>query len=631
MGRDEYSMDNTMIDTNQILSNVTVNVVNNVLSETWSRVSQYFKDLKEEDSIEMRTAYNEYICVTNGKISKIKTLIYRRVPKNIYSFYESTSLLLEDKIIETNNINNLLKIGRKILITGTGGIGKSMLMKHLFLNTFKETNYIPILLELRKFNSIDNKEISIYQAIYKVLVDNGFRLTDKYYKYSLEKGAYIIFLDGFDEINRDKLSKVQDEIKDFSDKFSQNRFIISSRPSEWFIGWNDFIEAMVRPLTKKQALSLISKIDFEESAKSAFYTELDRRLYNRYKSFASNPLLLTIMLLTFSNHAAIPENLNEFYEEAFTTLFNMHDATKDCYLRDIRSKLGCEEFKSVFSYICFKTYFKQQFEFSNHDLKCRIKEAQEKFKNYTFDIDDFQEDLTLSVCMLVKNGIDYQFSHRSFQEYFAAVYTCKLTDDIQCKLLTSWLGEFYSVISDGYISMLYGLQPDKVNKVVFSPGLKKLKELYCLEGFSISLLGRLFSKLVLKMKSIPVKQGREEFYDINFGIKDKYLCNILRATCKLNKYKYKNRDSKVALEFIDEIKRWNNINKDKHIENKRYIVIDMDSITKILKEKPIYEKSLLESALWIKDQLDFCVSILEEYSKKSISHKKKVASIINEL
>ena len=70
-------------------------------------------------------------------------------------------------------------------------------------------------------------------------------------------------------------------------------------------------------LTKEQALNLIKKIDYSEPAKSTFYQELDNNLYDKYKSFASNPLLLTIMLLTFSNHASIPAKLNDFYEAAF--------------------------------------------------------------------------------------------------------------------------------------------------------------------------------------------------------------------------------------------------------------------------------------------------------------------------
>ena len=33
-----------------------------------------------------------------------------------------------------------------------------------------------------------------------------------------------------------------------------------------------------------------------------------------------------------------------FTREAFVTLFNVHDATKDSFVRDIRSGLSCEDF-----------------------------------------------------------------------------------------------------------------------------------------------------------------------------------------------------------------------------------------------------------------------------------------------
>ena len=52
-------------------------------------------------------------------------------------------------------------LGNKIIVTGTGGIGKSILFKHLFLNTIEETGLIPVLIELRSFNICDVREISI--------------------------------------------------------------------------------------------------------------------------------------------------------------------------------------------------------------------------------------------------------------------------------------------------------------------------------------------------------------------------------------------------------------------------------------------------------------------------------------
>lgn len=620
-------MECTTIDANQILSNLATNIVEKVTVSAWDKVKKYFKDVKE-DSVDIGTAFNEYTNSTKSKNSKIKTLIYRRVPKNIYSFYECVGLSLEDKIIDTNSINNLLLIGNKIIITGTGGIGKSMLMKHLFLNTYKDTEYIPILLELRKLNESDNKDISIYNSIYKVLADNGFKLADEYYKYSLEQGAYIILLDGFDEVNRDKLIKIQEEIKEFSDKFSENIFVISSRPNDCFIGWNDFIETRVMPLSKQQALNLIDKIDFDEFSKRAFYKELEINLYEKYTSFASNPLLLTIMLLTFNSHASIPENLNEFYEEAFTTLFNMHDATKDCYVRDIRTQLGCEDFKAVFAYMCFKSYFKQQFEFLESDLRTRIQEAKDKFTTYSFTVDDFQEDLTLSVCMFVKDGISYRFSHRSFQEYFAAVYTCKLTDYTQRKLLTSWFNESLSVISDEYITMLYNLQPDKVNEIILYPGLNKLKELYTQTGFSLDLLERLFGNIMIKrVRTQKDNQNIKIKYKINFKIRDIYLCNILRLTSKLNHMNCYFSNTIDMTNLLAEFISKTNL-KDK---NSNIYIIKIDELIEFLKKNKKYELKFLEGVSWIDEQIQFCFTILDQYSRNTISHKKKVASIIDEL
>lgn len=614
------------IDTGKILSDTATNLIKSATVTGWNRLKKYFKDIDAEESIELGTAFNEYIRQTQEKASKVKTLIYRKVPKNIYSFYECVGLSLEDRTIDTNSVKNILDVGKKIVVTGTGGIGKSILMKHLFLNTLADTEYIPILLELRKFNGIEIKDISLYQAIYQSLSDNGFKLADEYYKYSLEQGGYVILLDGFDEVNRDRLKKVQEEIKSFSDKYEKNAYIISSRPSELFIGWNDFIETSVMSLTKEQALSLVRKIEFDEASKRAFYAELDKVLYDKYRSFASNPLLLTIMLLTFSNHASIPENLNEFYEEAFSTLFNMHDATKDCYLRDIRSGLGCEEFKKVFAYICFKSYFSQQFEFTEHQLKERIQESKEKFSSYKFTVEDFEEDLTLSVCMLVRDGLEYQFSHRSFQEYFAAWYTCKLTDDVQTKLLTSWFDESDSVTSDEYMTMLYTLQPEKVNKIVLCPGIKKLKELYDKEGFCVPFLKELFSGVYFRRRKKFESDERKQRYYIDFRVSNNYLCNILRMTCKLNHFQRTHLLE--GLQNSEIIETWF---KEKSDGDRYFDLLDFEKLENYMNEYNFKNDDFIELCRWLERQLIFSFDILKKCSENSISRKKKLASILDEL
>lgn len=600
------------MDNNKILTDVTTTLIKDAISTGWDRVKKFFKDLDAQQAIQYNTAYTNYLTNTYDKNGKIKTLIYRRVPKELYSFYECIGVECDGKIIDTSSITRLVEESNKIIITGTGGIGKSILFKHLFLNTIDTTDYIPVLIELRKFNAFEIKDISLYDAVYQSLCENGFKLEKEYFEDSLKEGGYIILLDGFDEINRDKVNRVTSEVKGLSDKYNENKFLISSRPTDNFIGWNDFLEMTALPLTKEQALSLINKIEFDESVKTTFYDALKESLFKRYESFASNPLLLTIMLLTFNNHASIPEKLNDFYEEAFSTLFNMHDATKDCYVRDIRSKLGCEDFKTVFAYICFKSYFAGEFEFSESRLRGYIQNAKEKFNSLQFSVDDFQEDLTLSVCMLIKDGLDYRFAHRSFQEYFAAWYTCKITDELQQKLLSSWLGESNAVVTDEYLSMLFNLQSEKVNKIILCPGIKKLKKLHDDQGFTIDLLERLFKGISIN----PVSREEKNHYIIALVIKDRYLCNVVQMTCRLNHYRYAQGDARDDA-LARQIKK-----KAPSRENQW----SFSEVTKI-----VSTEELLQNLSWFEHQYQFCISILQQNADNKALHKKKVASIIDEL
>lgn len=611
-----------MINKQEVIIQVATNLIEDSIKGAWEKVKKIFKDIDAKDAIRYQTAYESYLRNTSHRNSKIKTIIYRRAPKDLYSFYECIGVLFNGKTYSTEKVTNLFELGNKIIVTGTGGVGKSILFKHLFLNTIEETGLIPVLIELRSFNILDLKDISLYQSIFKNLCNNGFELSEEYFEYSMKEGGYIIFLDGYDEVNRDKLEKITNEIKALSEKYNDNKFYLSSWPSEDFIGWSDFCEVETLALNKQQALSLVKKIDFDEKAKETFYKELDDHLYDDYQSFASNPLLLNIMLLTFQKHASIPERLNDFYEEAFVTLFNVHDATKDSYVRDIRSGLGCEDFKYVFAYLCFKSYFNGEFEFSEMRLHYYLQQAKDKLSRIKFSIEDFQEDLTSSVCMLVKEGLVYRFSHRSFQEYFAAWYTCKLTDDIQAKLLSNWIKESDSVFSDSYFQMLFDLQSEKVNKIVLCPILTEVKQLYLEKGFSLELLSELFEGIKVGKRNA----GKTYRYNISLTIRNKYLCYGLMLNNQLNEYPYEDSAQEKEKELYEKIAAYI-LQRDGEKPKKASIFsMTFENILDV-----VSEEELLGCLKWFEKQVIYAIHILEECSEANISRKKKVSSILEEL
>lgn len=494
------------IDVNVVATAVIVELAKSFAKDLCSFVSQKAVNVKHMAEIELGSAYEAYLKYTSTRYSKAKTLLYRYEPKDIYSFYECIGLEHGKKTdddtsddlnevkhvqretkpdVDTSNVRNVTKLGHRIVITGSGGIGKSMMMRHFFLNSIKCKEYVPILVELRGLESRMNKDGTLADFIFMELVKFNFLLDRQYFDFSLEIGRYIILFDGYDEIRSNLSAKISGEIIDLCNKYPDNYFIVTSRPLDEFVGWSQFLELNAKSLTKPQAMSLINKLDFEPIIKYNFYTDLDNYLFNKYSSFASNPLLLNIMLITYDKRGSIPDNLNDFYEQAFSALFHTHDATKGAYKRYIRCKLGYEEFRSVFSYFCFKSFFKSQYEFTENQILDYINFAILKLKiEKYFLAEDYLFDLTNSVCMVVHEGLNYRFAHRSFQEYFSALYVAQLEDTTQKKLLTSWIKEGEYLRTPSFLEGLYNLQSKRFVANIIIPGLTELRENYINNGRS---------------------------------------------------------------------------------------------------------------------------------------------------
>lgn len=599
------------LNVNKITAEVITDFGKTITSNIWGSIKKYAKDVKNKDQIDYGYAFDEYLQTSFNKYCKIKTLLYRHEPKDLYSFYECIGVRFNDVKIDTCSVKNITEIGHNIIITGTGGIGKSTMMKHFFLNCIAEESYIPVLVELRSFNDKDIKDISIIDTIFETITNGRFSLEKEYFLYSLESGCYLILFDGYDEVKQNITEKITKEITGLCSKYPYNYYIVSSRPTDEFIGWTDFIELKSLSLTKEQALSLIEKLEYDIDVKQSFYKQLDDILYDKYITFASNPLLLTIMLLTFENRAAIPDKLNEFYEQAFSALYNVHDATKGAYKRDIKCGLGYEDFKMVFAYICFKSYFRSQYEFTESSLMDYINQAKLKL-NKDFCCEHYKEDLVKSVCMLIRDGLNFKFSHRSFQEYFAALYTCKLTDDVQKKLVTSWLKNGGRGYKDNYINMLFDLQTEKCNKIILLPGLKILKKKY--EEVSGSI-----PKLMLEIfEALDIHKANDRD-KISFFVKDSYIMTILSLAANYNNYSYSGVE--VESDLVKILDKY----RDKEAESDHEIFDFNELIT-----YGVYDDVAMK-CVWFKEQVEFSLSLYDTLSKKTLGNKRNISAILQDL
>jgi hypothetical protein len=100
-------------------------------------------------------------------------------------------------------------------------------------------------------------------------------------------------------------------------KYSDCIFLVTSRPDETrFAGWNEFYVGKILPFDAKQVDLFIKKIDFDEKLKNRFILEVKKNLFKTHKEFLSNPLLCTMMLMTYNEFDEIPAKRHVFYSKA---------------------------------------------------------------------------------------------------------------------------------------------------------------------------------------------------------------------------------------------------------------------------------------------------------------------------
>ena len=381
---------------------------------------------KDELKIRFRFGFNNYISQQVTRYSNVKTIIGSNTPLRLEDLYVNLYLTQDRR----NNIrdDDFLQIGsdlKRIVFTATAGAGKSMLMRYLFfLFLSEQSDRLPVFVELREVN--DYSELSILELIKDKVQEHLSGFTVEQLKYALKEGMIALFLDGYDEIDHDQRGKRAREINSLGGRYNESTIFVSSRPDESFIGWERFNVYHLSHFTEAQVRALIQKIPYEESVKALFVKKLDAGLYKTHKEFLVNPLLTLMMLITLQQFAEVPAKIHLFYEYAFEALFVRHDATKSgAFQRRRHVSIALDDYRRLFSYFCAISYMKEAFSFTESTaleiLSQSIAASQIDVKK-----EDMLEDLAQCTCMLAKDGLDYVFNHRSFQEYFVAYFFARV-------------------------------------------------------------------------------------------------------------------------------------------------------------------------------------------------------------
>lgn len=414
------------------------------------------KDAKAYADKNFNAIFEKYLLSLHEQCKYIKTIVFPHRELLLEALYEPLYLKKvnnvfhgrnkkEEKQIDLLNLILNQSIQKNLTIIDNAGMGKSTFSKYLVLKILENQDFkkIPIFLELRKIN----KEISLIDYIMNQINDNSsHHININIFKKLLERKQFIFIFDGFDEVTKENSEKLGKDISDFSLKYNENIIILTTRNQEFIPSLNKGELYNFSILTNNQIEALILRFD------STVDIDIGKKLINHenFKALDFNlfrtPLMVGLLYKAFGYNNTIDKDITVFYDELFNALYKGHDLTKAGFSRIKSSNLDIEKFRNLFRAFSFTSLYENKSYFSNQSEALEtIKKASSLASIKLDNNGGFFNDLNESVPLLVRDGLEYKFIHKTISEFFAAEFLTysEISDDLFNKINSNKLEKYF--------------------------------------------------------------------------------------------------------------------------------------------------------------------------------------------
>ncbi|MCL4068988.1 NACHT domain-containing protein [Pseudomonas sp. GX19020] len=557
------------IDINAIAADASVRLVKDACASALNGASDVLRSLRAR----FFTDFEDHILSIHENLSKVKIITGGDRPINFTSIYTPSNFTCAGTSYKDDDVMASVVAGKRCVLSGHGGAGKSFMMRHVWLEVVKrKSGKVPVLVELRRLNSLSSYDMT---SFIRAAIFGSLDLDETVFRKFCEKGLFVFLFDGFDEVSRSKREELEAQILLMSRSFPKCGFVVSGRPDDRFSAWVEFYVFKADPFDYDQFKQLIDKVPFEQASKKAFQKIANERFFIKHKSFLSNPLLSLMMLLTFRDNAEIPTRLSSFYENCFSTLYGRHDALKEAFSR--QKSLDQLRFKRVFSAFSLLTYLEIKPSLNGDEFISSI-EKSKSIANISVSVEDIRHDLLESVNLIVKEGDTYSYIHRSFQEYFAAHCVVNVLTSGQAEIID----KFARRSGDQTLRLTHELHPMLVEDQLIIPLFRKLKSAGNLPRRSIKTskfnaayrAGLNFKILVRYSKGR--RKGEINHYVYGFGVDWVSGYDVLSRAALVAKYDTDVKVGTLHRDLIDDVvmKMINAMNPDPSISSKDLSSLD---------------------------------------------------------
>ncbi|WP_023989757.1 NACHT domain-containing protein [Paenibacillus polymyxa] len=179
----------------------------------------------------------------------------------------------------------------------------------------------------------------------------------------INRGDFIFFFDGYDEISFQHKQAVTGNLKRFISNASENIFFLTSRPDDSLLSFGQFQKFEILDLNKDEAFRLIERcdeitgLDLSEKIINQINEYFETKEYSALETFLTNPLLVSFLYVTFKHKNNLPSLKIDLYRKVFDALYELHDLSKDSFKREKYCGLSSGNLQKILmklGFLCLK-------------------------------------------------------------------------------------------------------------------------------------------------------------------------------------------------------------------------------------------------------------------------------------
>jgi hypothetical protein len=369
-------------------------------------------------------------------------------------FLETNFYQAEEQIQHKLAAESLLSDYPRLVIVGEPGSGKTTLLEYLILELIEKPGYyrekldfeqqpVPLFLHLRSLqpNNLPTlnefSEVCLPEFLHSEYPDNFFR------QY-IDADCCVLFFDGLDEVTLlEERRKVSKWIDDLCATFPQNHYVVTSRTVGYReaplhngfhkFGLCDFDSEDIRQFVFKwqDAVDAIRPGESGADRRVRIRKDVERLLdimkeKPGIRNLASNPLLLTIVLLVYNSRTRLPEERGRLYDECIDVLLEhiqkaRLDEAKNGAFKPMQG-LKLEQQRDLLKSMAFWLHEQGLREGEEHEIRNKV--LANLFPAIGLDPSEsgpFLKEVEERSGLVIHRGSGVGFSHLTFQEYLTAL------------------------------------------------------------------------------------------------------------------------------------------------------------------------------------------------------------------